>query len=300
MQRQDLAETGLLQTFVAVVETASFTDGARRVGITRSAAGKAIARLEDLLGCRLLHRTTRHVSATADGQVFYERASQILLDLEEAQEAAAHGLGVPRGTLRLTAPEAIGRLIILPILGEFLERWPDLKVEASFTDRVVDIVGDGFDLAIRAGTSSGSPELITRTIWRQVGQLAASPSYLNRYGRPEGLDGLQSHKQLVSGNQREIHSWVFEVAGKPDYAMPMRPALLFDNASALLDAAVAGLGLACLPSFLIRSEVEAGRLEVVLPSCVTKEIAISVVYPSRRYLPLKVRLFIDLLVARLS
>lgn len=171
-----LADIGLLQAFVAVADARSFSDGASRIGLTRSAAGKAIARLEELLGARLLHWTTRQVGLTADGQAFHEKASQILADLEEAQTMVTRGGAKPRGVLRVTATEAFGRQIVLPILGEYLERWPELSAEASFIDRITDIVEEGFDIAIRFGAAPASSDLIARVVARSVGQLCASPA----------------------------------------------------------------------------------------------------------------------------
>ena len=166
-----LADTSLLQAFVAVAEAGSFIDGARQVGLTRSAVGKAVSRLEDVIGARLLHRTTRHIGLTAEGKAFHERAVQILNDLEDAQAAAMWGRAQPRGILRVTVTEAYGRQILLPVLAEFLERWPDLMVEASFTDRVVDLVQEGCDVAIRFGPVQTSSELVARVVARSAGHL---------------------------------------------------------------------------------------------------------------------------------
>ena len=284
---------------MAVADARSFSDGARRIGLTRSAAGKAIARLEELLGARLLHRTTRQVGLTADGQAFHEKASQILTDLEEAQTMVTRGGARPRGVLRVTATEAFGRQVILPILGEYLERWAELSAEASFTDRITDIVEEGFDIAIRFGAAPASSDLIARVVARSVGQLCASPAYLARHHTPTTIEELTGHRQLLSGTRQSPRAWVLQTGSEPPVTVSARPVLLSDNAGALRDAARAGLGVACLPRFLIDRDIEEGRLALLLPPYATPEIPISVVYPSRCHLMPKVRLFIDLLAERL-
>lgn len=297
---KELADIGTLRAFIAVADTASFQEGARRIGLTRSAAGKSIARLEDILGVRLLHRTTRRVGLTADGQHFYEKAVQILADLQDAQASVQRGAARPRGVLRVTATEAFGRQVILPILSDYLERWPQLSAEASFTDRVIDIIEDGFDIAIRFGVASVPSELIARVIARSFGQLCASPRYLARHDQCTVIDDLAGHRQLLSGTRENPRAWVLQSGSEPVTRIPARPALLSDNAGALRDAALMGLGVACLPRFLIDQDIESGALELLLPAYATPEIPISVLYPTRRHLSPKVRLFIDLLVERLS
>lgn len=297
---RELADIALLRTFIAVAETASFTDGARRLRLTRSAAGKAIGRLEELLGARLFHRTTRRVGLTADGQAFYERAAQIVRDLEDAQAAVGPGRGEPRGTLRITAPEAFGRQKVLPVVRDFMRQWPALRVEISFTDRVVDLVEDGFDLAIRLGTVSASADLISRVVMRTVAKLAASPDYLAVHGVPATPEDLAGHRQLVSGNNKGVHVWRLVSADAREFQLPMNPTLLADSAGALLDAALSGLGVICLPRFLLEGDVAAGRLHIVLPDYATPEIPVSVVYPSRRHLSPRVRRFVDALAGALD
>lgn len=297
---KNLADIGLLRAFVAVADARSFSDGARRIGLTRSAAGKAVARLEELLGARLLHRTTRQVGLTADGQAFFEKASQILVDLEDAQGAVMRGRARPRGVLRVTATEAFGRQVVLPILGAYLERWPELSAEASFTDRITDIVDEGFDIAVRFGAAPVSSDLIARVVARSVGQLCASPAYLARHCTPSTIDDLAGHRQLLSGTREAPRAWILQAGADAPITVPAKPHLLSDNAGALRDAARAGLGVACLPRFLIDRDLEKDRLALLLPDYATPQIPISVVYPTRRHLTPKVRLFIELLAERLG
>lgn len=293
----DLADTSALRTFVAIVEADSFSAGAQRVGLTRSAAGKALSRLEDLLGVRLLHRTTRRIGLTVDGQAFYERVAQILGDLEDAQGVVMR-TERPRGVLRITATEAYGRQVVLPVLGEFLERWPELTAETRFTDSMVDLVEEGFDLGIRFGQPPAISELVSRGLSVSVARLCASPAYLQRFSTPQTLEALSRHRHLLYGTQKSPHEWRLQDKQGREVPVPTRPVMVFDNASALRDAVVGGLGITCLPGFLLEQEVDKGNLVVLFPEFALPDIPISVVYPSRRHQAPKVRLFIDLLVER--
>jgi len=293
-----LADITLLQAFVAVADVQSFAEGARKLGLTRSAAGKAVARLESMMEVRLLHRTTRSVSLTSEGQVFYRRVSQILSDLEDAQAEVQFRDARPRGVLRITAPEAFGRNVILPILTSFLKQWPDVRAEASFTDDIVDIVEEGFDMAIRFGMPTASSDLIVRTIARSVAVLCASPEYLAQFGRPSSIEELLMHRQLLSGSRDNPRGWVLHINRESEFAVPAKPFLLCDNAGALRDAALAGLGIACLPEFLVDHDIKSSALESVL-GLTTAEFPVCIVYPTKRHLSPKVRLFIDLMVEKL-
>lgn len=295
----ELADIGALRAFVAVADAKSFSDGARRAGLTRSAASKAIARLEELLGTRLLHRTTRRVGLTGDGHAFHEQASRILADLEDAQASVRHA-SRPRGTLRVTAPEAFGRRIVLPLLGKYLDLWPEVSAEANFTDRPIDLVEEGFDLAIRFGELAAPSDLVARVVAHATAQLCASPAYLARHPVCTEIGDLDRHRQLLSGTRDQPRGWMLRTGTGPPIATPSRPALLCDNAGALRDAALAGLGVACLPTFLIADDVASGRLGLLLPEYATPEFPILVVYPSRRLLSPKVRFFIDLIAEELA
>lgn len=295
-----LADTSALRAFAAVVETGSFVEGGKRIGLTRSAAGKAIARLETLLRVRLLNRSTRHVGVTADGQGFYERIAPLLDDLQEAQNMLTGRAERPQGLLRITATEAYGRQVLLPLLAEFLERWPDLQVEASFTDRITDLIGEGLDLAVRFGAPPTSGELVSRTVARSTGKLCAAPSYLERYPLIRGLSDIEHHRHLVYGTAHAPYRWSLSNGGSDTYEVPLRAVAYFENASAQRDAAVAGMGLTCIPGFLMDPEVHAGRLQVVLSAWSTAAIPIIIVYPSRKHLTPKVRLFIDFVASRLA
>lgn len=295
----ELAEIRTLEAFIAVADAESFGQAASRLGLTRSTIGKSVARLEHLLGVRLLHRTTRRVGLTVDGRAFYERALIIIKDLEDAQKTITRTRAVPGGTLRITMTEAFGRQIVLPVLADYLEQWPGLSVETSFTDRFIDLVEEGFDLAIRFGPPPANSELISRVIARSFGQLCAAPSYLESHGMPMSPEDLARHKKLVFNTYLRPRSmWqLTKVQGIPEIIQGS-PTMLSDNASALLDAAKAGLGITCLPRFLIQPALATGHLQILLPEYSSPEIPISVVYPSKRYLTPKVSVFINLLLQR--
>lgn len=171
-----------IQVFMAVVEAGSFIAGGKAMGLSRSAAGKAVMRLEDRLGVRLLNRTTRTLSLTDEGRLLYERGLQILASVDEAEASVAGKCGMPRGVLRLTVPDAYGRHVLLPIIGKYLKAWPDVQVEVSFTDRIADIVEEGFDLAIRIGVTSADSSFVSRVVARCRAMLCASPAYIAARG----------------------------------------------------------------------------------------------------------------------
>lgn len=297
---EKLADIGALCAFVAVAETGSFAKGAHKIGLTRSAAGKAVMRLEELLGARLFHRTTRRIGLTAEGALFLSKATQILSDLEDAQAQFHKASAEPRGILRITATEAYGRQVILPIVASFLARWPDVSAETQFTDRVVNIVEEGYDIAIRFGTPTESPELIMRVVARSVAKLCASPEYLARRGIPATPSDLEGHQQLLTGSRDRPRAWLLQTVAEEPVCIPARPLLLCDNAGAIRDATLTGLGIACLPTFLTEQDIQQGNLQRVLPEYSTPEFPVCVVYPTRRQLSPRVRHFIDWLTEHLA
>ena len=288
--------------FMAVVDAGSFVGGGQAMGLSRSAAGKAVIRLEDRLGARLLNRTTRSLSLTEEGRLFYERGLQILASVDEAEASVAGKSGAPRGVLRLTAPDAFGRLVVLPLLEKYLRAWPDLQAEVSFTDRLADIVEEGFDLAIRIGAIPAATDsrLVSRVIASDKARLCASPAYLAERGEPRDLDDLAAHDCLffVSRNQRQ--GWRFRGEGGAWVKAQGRSRLRLDNGEAIRDAALAGLGIALLPDFLIAGDLTAGRLRQLLPDLETDDARIVALYPDKRLLEPRLRGFIDLMAEELA
>ncbi|MEG8042558.1 LysR family transcriptional regulator [Sphingomonas sp. LR59] len=285
--------------FVAAAEAGSFVGAARVRSMTRSGIAKSVARLEDRLGVRLFHRTTRSLGLTDDGRIFLERCTQILTDLEEAELSMSDGGGEPQGLFRLTAPMTFGRVMVLPLLNDFLASWPKLKADVSFTDRVSDIVEDGIDLAIRIGETRENSSLITRTLTHQHDLVVASPAYLLVNPAPSHPDDLLGHACLNYVSAGQKRAWRFKLENKTILVNP-RARLSLDSGEALRDAAIAGAGLAFLPSYVVNQDLADGRLNRLLIDYAAPPVPISLIYPSRRHLSPKVRRFIDLLVRNIA
>lgn len=286
--------------FMAVVDAGSFIGGGQAMGLTRSAAGKAVVRLEEHLGVRLLNRTTRTLSLTDEGRVFYDHGLQILAAVDEAEISVARPAGTPRGLLRLTAPDAFGRLMLLPLLNTYLKAWPDVQVEVSFTDRVVDMVEDGFDLAVRIGSANPDRQLVSRVVARYQAMLCASPGYIREHGQPHTVDALAGHDCLFFSSRTRKQSWRFRDEDGAWIKSQGRSRLRLDSGEAIRNAAVAGLGIALLPDFLIAPDLASGQLQRVLPELDAGDVEVVALYPTRRFLEPRVRRFIDLMVDELG
>jgi DNA-binding transcriptional LysR family regulator len=297
MLRANLNE---ILVFMAVADEGSFVAGGRAMGLTRSAAGKAIARLEDRLGVRLLHRSTRALSLTDEGRVFHEQGLLILSAVDQAQASVAAHPGTPRGVLRLTVPDAFGRLVVLPLLRKYLLAWPDVQAEVSFSDRLSDLVEEGFDLAIRIGQAPPDSRLVSRVVATYQAVLCASPSYLAERGEPLKVDDLAGHDCLLFSSRNRKQSWRLPGDDGAWSKAPGRSRLRLDSGEAIRDAAASGLGIAQLPDFLVAQDLAAGRLQQVLPALAMGEVKIVSIYPTRRLLEPRVRHFIDLLALELG
>jgi DNA-binding transcriptional LysR family regulator len=297
MSRTNLNE---ILIFMAVVDEGSFIAGGQAMGLTRSAAGKAVARLEDRLGVRLLNRSTRALSLSDEGRVFYERGLQILAAVDDAEASVAARPGTPRGLLRLTVPDAFGRLVVLPLLKKYLQAWPETQVEVSFTDRQADIVEEGFDLAVRIGEAPPDTRLVSRVIAKYKAVLCASPSYIAERGEPIKVDELASHDCLIFSSRNRRQSWHFLGDDGTRVKAQGRSRLRLDSGEALRDAAASGLGIAFLPDFLVAPDLAAGRLRQVLPDLEFGDVEIVAIYPTKRLLEPRVRRFIDLMVEEIG
>ncbi|MBP2302107.1 LysR family transcriptional regulator [Azospirillum picis] len=302
MQSRDIAkrlpvasdlDIGALRIFVAIAEAGSFVGGGKATGLTRSAAGKALARLESYLGVRLFHRTTRRLSLTTEGHEFYRRSVQLLEDIAEAEASIRQSQLRPRGTLRLTVSEGYGKSKVIPYLATYLENAPDLAVEVSFTDRLVDLVEEGFDLAIRVGLATSNGQYITQVIDRARLGLYASPQYLHKQGVPASLADLVHHQRLIYGLGATSTAWNLPGEDGEPAIVAGGTHARFDSGDAIRVAAVAGLGIALLPSFIVEMDLNTGKLVEVLPENAKSEIAVHAIYPSRRHLSIRTRCFIE-------
>ncbi|XUU49908.1 LysR family transcriptional regulator [Serratia nematodiphila] len=285
---------------MAVVDAGSFVAGGQTMGLSRSAAGKAIARLEQRLSVRLLHRTTRSLGLTDEGREFYRRGLQILASVDDAEASVAGDKGTARGVLRLTAPAAFGRRILLPLVPKFLVAWPEVQVEISFSDRLADIVEEGFDLAVRIGVTAPDTRLVSRTLARYRALLCASPAYLAARGEPLTVESLAGHEALLFSSCNQKQPWRLRDERGEWVKAPVRGRLRLDSGEALRDAALSGLGIAYLPEFMIAEDLAAGRLQQVLRAVAGEEVRIVALYPNKRLLEPRVRRFLDLLVDTLG
>lgn len=282
--------------FVEVVESGSFSLAATRLNLSRSAVSKTIAGLEARLGTRLFHRTTRSQSLTDEGQTFYAHCLKALEELRAGEQSLKSGRCEIGGRLRVSMPVLFGRRCVAPILLRLAENHPALSLELDFNDRVVDLVQDGFDLAVRNPTPGNDASLVARRIARQPMVLVAAPSVLERDGPPQCLDALLARHAVVYHRAGNIPKWRFEGGEERDM---VNGRIRLNDLDAIVDAAAAGFGLACLPLWLVRKDVDAGRLAVVPISPPCAPVDAFAVWPSAKYLPARVRLAIDTLAAEL-
>lgn len=281
--------------FLSVVETGSFVAAGKTFGLSRSTAGKAVARLEEGYGARLLNRTTRALDLTEEGRRLYEQGLVIREAIEAADDSIASDTGVPRGVLRITAPDAIGRRLLLPTVRRYLGTWPDTQIELSLSDRVDNIIEKGFDLAIRVGVRPPDQSFITRTILRNQAILCAAPSYFETCDRPLNIEQLTRHDllQFTSGSERQ--GWQLQEEDGTWVRAQGHVRLRLDSAEALRATALQGLGIALLPQLLVGEDIAQGRLEQVLPKTTIGTVPIIALYPHKRLLEPRVRTFIDML-----
>ncbi|MDF3835976.1 LysR family transcriptional regulator [Cupriavidus basilensis] len=286
-------------TFVHVVESGSFAAAAERLDMTRSAVGKVVTRLEQRLGVRLIHRTTRSQSLTEDGQAYYDRCVRALAELEAAEADLESGRHEPRGRLRVSVPIAFGHLCAAPVLLGLARRHAQLRIDISFTDRAVDLVEEGIDLAVRIGKLPDSASLAARRLGVQHAGIGAAPSYLAQHGMPASVDQLDRHACIAYSHAGVVSPWEWRDAEGQVRRPSIQPQLSLDDVQAIAGAAVAGFGLAWLPSWLLARYVRRGELAVVMDHCSLPPMDIHAIWPQTRYLPLKTRTAIDTLVAEI-
>ena len=282
-----------LQAFVRVAETGSFSEAARRLGLSKSMISRQVSSLEAELGVRLLHRTTRSLSPTEAGRAYLERCQRILADLDEANLLVSQLQTTPRGRLRVSAPLSFGIGHLSSALPGFLTRYPEIELDMNMTDRHVDLVEEGWDVAVRIGRLADS-SLICRRLAPIRRLAAASPSYLERRGAPlipldlEGHDCL-THSGMVSSE------WRFVTPEGQPLQVTVRGRFHADNGDVLRDMAVAGVGIVMLPTFFLGDDIRAGRLVPLLESYIPLDVSLNAVYPHGRHLSPKVRAFVDYL-----
>jgi len=289
-----------LQVFVAVAEEAGFAAAARRLNMSPPAVTRAIAALEQSLGVKLLQRTTRYVRMTDVGLRYLDDARRVLAALETADESAMGNNTTPRGTLTITAPVLFGRMHVMPVIAEYLSRYPDVMVNALFLDRVVGLVEEGIDVAVRIGHLSDS-SLRALPVGEIRSLLVASPEYVQRRGRPSAADDLEQHELVASTAGAGSGSyWYFRSTDRrQNRRVSIRPRLVVTANDAAIEAALAGVGITRINSYQVSEPVRAGALEILLPDEECAARPVHIVHREDRLGASKNRVFIDLLVQRL-
>lgn len=282
-----------ISVFCKVVETQSFTQAATLQNISVAMASKLVSQLEEHLNTRLLQRTTRQIVPTEAGTIYYRRCQPILLEIEDADLSISNLSTALQGNLTVSVPRDFGLLFIAPNLSQFIQAHPQLHIDIEFDDRKVDIIAEGYDLALRIGHLQDS-SLIARRISRSPMYFAASPEYLARNGTPKTPKDLQTHSGLL---YKAVGNWVHWQSTKNNQAekLKLRSKAITNNGLALIEMAKAGLGIVNLPGFLVNEALATGELVEILPEYKQKSIDINVVYPHRRHLASKVKAFIDFL-----
>ncbi|QQS14589.1 MAG: LysR family transcriptional regulator [Rhodospirillales bacterium] len=289
--------TGDLSAFVKVVEANGFSAAAPQLGLTPSAVSKLVTRLEERLGVRLFNRTTRKLALTEEGEAFYRDAARILGDIESAEAAIGRRGQAARGLLKVTTSLAFGMHQVLPLVPEFLETHPGIELDLSFTDRMVDLVQEGFDVALRVGRLADS-SFVARKIGEDRRVVAAAPAYLAKRGEPAHPDELVRHDCLGFRDRPHLNRWPFVVDGVTrEYAVHGK--VRADDGDMLYELAVAGVGLVRLTHFTVARAIGDGRLKQVLaPFTPHDAVPIHAVYPHRRLLSPKVSVFVEFLSRR--
>lgn len=279
--------------FMRATQNGSFSEAARQLGSSPASVSRAVQQLEARLGVRLFNRTTRSLSLTEDGRVFYEYCQQILNQLEEAELALSQARFAPSGTLRLDLSVAFGRLHVAPALPELVERYPDLKFEIMFNDRYTDLIETGLDAAVRLGNSPDS-QLIMHPLGIARLIVCAAPAYLSRYGEPQTLDELQSHQCLnfVMPQTGRVRDWIFQQNGRR-VEISVSGHFSFNYPEALVETAIAGGGLIQLYNFLVQPAIARGDLKPVLLKFAPTGSPISILYPQKRYVSARLRVFVE-------
>lgn len=281
--------------FAAVVDSGSFAGGAARLGTSPGQASKLVSRLELDLGVRLLNRTTRALSLTEAGTAYHDRLREILADFDALDTAVRNAARAPRGRVRISAPLTFGILRLAPLLNDFAAIYPDIALDVQFSDRLSNLVDEGFDLAVRVGVPADT-SLIARKLCDVRLLVIAAPAYLALHPAPASPADLAAHDCIIDTNLRDPGSWTF--AGGQRIAV--RGRLAFSNAAACLAAAEAGLGIAFSPDFVAGDSLRAGRVQDLLQDFDPGPLGVHAMYPSARHLAAKVRVLVDFLVRRLG
>lgn len=286
-----------MAVFAKVVDTASFAEAARHFGMSPAMVSKHVRTLEERLGVRLLNRTTRRVSATEVGQNYYERCLRIMSELEDAERAAGDLQAAPRGLPRVTAPVSFSYRFLAPAIADYLSTYPDVSIDLNLNDHYVDLVEERFDVAIRVGQLADS-SLMSRKLCSIAMTVCASPAYLEANEAPRKPGDLTKHNCLVYTYANQQSTWHFVDRNGEEYTVRANGRFLANNGDVLRALAVKGAGLVLAPDFIVKEDLQAGRLVPLLTEFAAGETPVHAVYPHSQYLSAKTRTFIDFLAAR--
>ncbi|MEM0942353.1 MAG: LysR family transcriptional regulator [Pseudomonadota bacterium] len=288
-----------IAAFVQVAQASGFAAGAARLGISTSAASKAVTRVEEELGVKLFHRTTRSVTLTAEGERFLEGARRLLADAEALTAEITDTLDTPRGPLVISAAAAFGRVWLTEKVLAFMAAYPKVVVELKFEDRQIDLAAEGIDVAVRIGELNDSASIVARKLFDDRIETCASPAYLAEHGRPERLSDLEAHRVIhyrIANTGRFFPFMTLE--GGEVQRRAFEPAFVANSVDALCQGAVNGVGIAQLPTFLAAPEFRSGRLERVFPAQNAAKMPYSIIYLERRLVSPRIRAFVDFLKAQ--
>ncbi len=280
--------------FVAVAEAGSFTAASKQLGVSTAQVSRQISALEARLSTKLFYRTTRKVSVTEAGQIYYHHCRQLLDGLEEAERAVTNLQGTPKGKLKMTAPITYGERKILPLVNDFVAKNPQLEVQCILTNTTLDLVDEGLDLAIRLGKLSGSTMMARQLSTRQI-FTCASPAYLERHGEPQNLNELSDHNCLLG----TLDYWRFEENGK-ERSLRVSGNVRYNSGTALTDAALKHLGIIQLPGYYVQPQIDCGKLKPILSTYQPPDEGIWALYPHNRHLSTKVRMLLEYFAQHLN
>jgi len=286
-----------MQVFVRIVEAGSLTGAAPALGMSAPSVVRSLAALERAVGVRLLNRTTRRSSLSDEGREYYERCRRVLAEVEEADASMSARRGTPRGRLRLTAPVTYGRMHVAPVVSAFIGKFPEVEVDLLLLDRIVDLVEEGIDAAVRIGRLPDST-LVARSVGETRRVVCAAPAYLKRAGTPRSPGELAGHRGILFSGLSAAGEWSF--GGKPPARVAIRPVLRTNQVDAALDACLRGLGCGQFLHYQVESLLREGRLRRLLVQFEPPPLPIQIVYPHARLLSPNVRAFVELALARLQ
>lgn len=284
--------------FVVAAHSRSFTEAAENLGITKSAVGKSIARLEERLGTRLFHRSTRKLSLTSDGEAYLKSCLSALDILDTAEHALCRRQEIPSGNVRVDMPASFGRNLMMPLLLDIAKRYPALRLMLTFNDRLIDPVEEGVDLVLRLGELQDTDELIARRLSRQRFVLCATPAYLEQHGTPRDISTLRQHSCIMGYRRGAPLAWRFRPEGGKEMRFVSDTAHEINDGDAMLQACLSGLGIAQFPESMVTRHLEKGELIPLLPEFSPDPAELNIVWPKAKHLFPKIRLIVDHLIAK--